>query len=258
MHVTWPVWTLDWHFRGVHKNSADLFFFSLVLHKTRFFLIWHEWWIQWPSIECILGRLSERKATSWLRQKGKKRLFLVTSETNQPPQQVPRLPSCPEFGALTFAVSQTAVVAHGAEVLEYKHGHGWHQQQHHKHHHPHVSAERLCGVGREGVRQERETDGGGIMVKLEGGKREEEFYVSAGGREKDKMKQEKVRDANVEHRIEKRNGVGVGDGRGQKHKEWKERKWAVCHIIWHFIASPWSAKELQVFPTWWVHFGVKI
>lgn len=43
--------------------------------------------------------------------------------------------------------------------------------------------------------------------------------MSAGGREKDKMKQEKVRDANVEHRIEKRNGVGVGDGRGQKHKE---------------------------------------
>lgn len=73
---------------------------------------------------------------------------------------------CQSWVRLTFAVGQTAVVAHGAEVLKYKHGYCWHQQQHHEHHHPHIGTEGLWRRDTEG--EERGLGGG----KGQGGERE--------------------------------------------------------------------------------------
>lgn len=44
---------------------------------------------------------------------------------------------------LTSSICQTAVVTHGAEVLEHEHGHSRHHEQHHEHHDPDVGAEGL-------------------------------------------------------------------------------------------------------------------
>lgn len=52
---------------------------------------------------------------------------------------------CRRKACLTSAVSETAVVAHGTEVLEHEDGDGRNQQQHDEHHDPDVSAEGLCG-----------------------------------------------------------------------------------------------------------------